>query len=74
MDFLSLLKPATWPKRNGELRWQNLNENTLELAQEIGCPVHALLEETETSADGTINRLPGPRFLDRRNKYAHGEA
>jgi hypothetical protein len=53
--------------------WENLtNVTTLNKALQIGCPVTLLLEPDEFT-NGTIRSNPKPIFIQRRNKYAHGE-
>ena len=59
-------RPSNWG------RWKNMNEGMLQAALQIGCPVPLLLDPDEIT-NGLIQRKPRPKFIERRNKYAHGE-
>jgi hypothetical protein len=59
-------RPSNWGS------WKNMNEEMLQKALHIGCPVALLLDSNEIT-NGVIRRAPRPTFIERRNKYAHGE-
>ena len=53
-------------------RWRNMNTDSLQAAFQFGCPINLLLNPDEIM-NGTIRENPRPKFIERRNKYAHGE-